>query len=117
MPDQKAKTAELYNEMQVQTSGLKSLVCLMHRKTLSLIRKGIEEGSRRDIEKAQNLIFQLELALDRNEKTSELLAELYAYCYYLLESGNTHSIIVARKILETLGGAFGALAKGALTKK
>jgi len=110
MSDKMAKTAQRYDEMQVQTSGLKSLVCLMHRKTLSLIRKGVEEGSRRDIEKAQNLIFQLELALDRNEKTSELLAELYAYCYYLLESGNTKSIMVARKILETLSGAFGTLA-------
>jgi len=113
MSGKMAKTAQRYDETQVQTSGIKGLICLMHRKTLSLIRKGIEEGSRRDIEKAQNLVFQLELALDRNEKTSELLAELYAYCYYLLESGNTQSIMVARKILETLSGAFGALARKA----
>jgi flagellin-specific chaperone FliS len=83
----------------------------MHGKTLSHIKKGIEEGSRRDIEKAQNLVFQLELAVNKNEDASKVLADLYAYCYYLLENTDPQSMLIAKKILETLSNTFNQLAK------
>jgi flagellin-specific chaperone FliS len=81
----------------------------MHGKTLSHIKKGIEEGSRRDIEKAQNLIFQLELAVNKDEDASKVLSELYAYCYYLLEKTDPQSILTAKKILKTLSDTFNQL--------
>lgn len=100
-----------YDSMRINTTSLKGLVCLLHDRTLMLIRRGLEDGDRRDIERAQNLIFQLELAVDREEDASQVLADLYAYCYYLLERPDTQSVTVARKILETLSEAFNGLAK------
>jgi len=99
-----------YETLRIKTTSLKGLVCLLHDRTLLLIKKGMEEGSKRDIERAQNLIFQLELAVDRDEDASHVLADLYAYCYYLLERTDAQSVTAARKIIETLSGAFNALA-------
>ena len=101
-----SKAASRYGNMQILTSPLKWLICYMHRKALALIKNGIEEGCRRDLEKAQNLIFQLELALDKTDENSKTLAELYACCYYLLEEAEPQNIIAARKILEILDEAF-----------
>jgi len=106
-----SRAALRYGDMQILTSTLKWLVCFMHRKALSLIKSGIEEDSKRDLEKAQNLIFQLELALDKTDENSKTLAELYACCYYMLEGTDPKNIIAARKILETLDETFNNLAK------
>ncbi|MDR0307342.1 MAG: hypothetical protein LBI42_10975 [Chitinispirillales bacterium] len=105
-----SKAASRYSSMQILTSPLKRLICFMHRKAYSLIKSGIEEGSKRDLEKAQNLIFQLELALDKTDENSKVLAELYACCYYLLEGAEPRNIIAARKIIETLDETFNQLA-------
>jgi flagellin-specific chaperone FliS len=83
----------------------------MHGKTVSLIKKGMEGGTRRDIEKAQNMIFLLELAINKNEDASKILANLYAYCYYLLEKTDTQGILTARRIMETLSNTFNQLSK------
>ena len=106
-----SRAASRYGDMQILTSTVKWLVCFMHRKAVSLIKSGIEEDSKRDIEKAQNLIFQLELALDKTDENSKILAELYACCYYLLEGSDPQNIIAARKILESLEETFSSLAK------
>lgn len=99
-----------YEAMRIATTSLKGLVCLLHERTLVLIKKGLEDGDKRDIERAQNLIFQLELAVDREEDASRVLADLYAYCYYLLERPDPPSVTVAKKILETLSEEFKRLA-------
>jgi flagellin-specific chaperone FliS len=99
-----------YDATRINTTSLKGLVCLLHQRTLVLIRRGLEGGDGRDIERAQNLIFQLELAVDREEDASRVLADLYAYCYYLLELPDPRSVTVARRILETLSEAFSGLA-------
>lgn len=105
------KNVREYDSIRVKTSSLKGLICFMHSRMLSLIKSGIEEGSRRDIERAQNLVFLLELAVTKNEDASKVLADLYAYSYYLLEKADAHSMVIARKILETLSGTFDALAR------
>jgi flagellin-specific chaperone FliS len=99
-----------YEAMRIATTSLKGLVCLLHERTLVLIKKGLEDGDRRDMERAQNLIFQLELAVDRDEDASKVLADLYAYCYYLLEMPSPQSVTVAKRILETLSEEFNRLA-------
>jgi len=106
-----SRAALRYGDMQILTSTIKWLVCFMHRKAVRLIKSGIEEDSKRDLEKAQNLIFQLELALDKTDENSKILAELYACCYYLLEGTDPQNVITARKILETLDETFSALAR------
>jgi flagellin-specific chaperone FliS len=117
MSAENTKKTQMYDTTRIKTISLKGLVCYMHGKTLHLIKKGMEEGNRRDIEKAQNLIFQLELAVNKDEDASKVLADLYAYCYYLLEKTDPHSMIVARKILESLASAFNQLAKPAAVKR
>jgi len=100
-----------YEAMRIATTSLKGLVCLLHERALVLIKKGLEGGGDgRDLERAQNLIFQLELAVDREEDASRVLADLYAYCYYLLEMPDPRSVTVAKKILETLSEEFRRLA-------
>jgi len=111
MPPEYSKNTRMYDSIRVRTTSLKGLVCFIHGQALALMRKGMEEGSQRDINKAQNLIFQLELAVNRNEDASRVLANLYAYCYYLLENRDPQSIIAARRIIETLAGTFYQLAK------
>jgi len=106
-----SRAASRYGSMQILTSPLRWLICFMHRKALALIKHGIEEGCRRDLEKAQNLIFQLELALDKTDENSKVLAELYACCYYLLEGTEPQNVIAARKIIESLDDTFSQLAK------
>ena len=116
MPSAKAKKVRDYENLKVRTTSLKGLICFMHDQTVTLIQKGIEDGSRRNIEKAQNLIFQLELAVNKNEDASIVLADLYTYCYYLLEQTDPQSILTARKILETLAETFNQLAKTKLLR-
>jgi flagellin-specific chaperone FliS len=99
-----------YDATRINTTSLKGLVCLLHQRALVLIRRGLESGGWRDVERAQNLIFQLELAVDREEDASRVLADLYAYCYYLLERPDPRSVTVARRILEALAEAFNGLA-------
>ena len=111
MSAEKNRNIRRYDNLRIRTSSPKGLICFMHGKVLSLIKRGMETGARRDIEKAQNLIFLLELAVNKKEDASRVLANLYAYCYYLLEKADTQGIITARKIMETLSGAFNLLAK------
>jgi flagellin-specific chaperone FliS len=99
-----------YDATRINTTSLKGLVCLLHQRAIVLIRRWLEGSGGRDIERAQNLLFQLELAVDREENASRVLADLYAYCYYLLERPDPRSVTVARKILETLAEAFNGLA-------
>ncbi|MCL2218263.1 MAG: flagellar protein FliS [Chitinispirillia bacterium] len=111
-PPNEPNVARLYENMKVKTTSFKGLICFMHEQTLAYIRKGIEDGSRKDIEKAQNLIFQLELSVTKDrDAASKVLADLYTYCYYLLEKTDPQSIFVANKILETLASAFNQMAR------
>lgn len=111
MPSEKAKKALAYENLRVKTTSFKGLICFMHDQALLLIKKSIEDGNRRHIEKAQNLIFQLELAVYKNTEASKVLADLYTYCYYLLEQTDPQSILVARRIIETLADTFNQLAQ------
>ena len=111
MPHEKTRNINRYDTLRIRTSSAKSLICYIHAKAASLIKKGMEETSRRDIEKAQNLIFLLELAVNKTEDASKVLANLYAYCYYSLEKADRPGIIAAKKIMETLSNTFNQLAK------
>ncbi|MCL2184191.1 MAG: flagellar protein FliS [Chitinispirillia bacterium] len=103
--------ARQYENQKVRTTSFRGLICFMHDQALLFIIKGIEDGSRRELEKAQNLIFQLELAVNKSEDASIVLADLYTYCYYLLEQTDPQSILTAKKVMETLAATFNQLAK------
>ncbi|MFP4162509.1 MAG: hypothetical protein ACLFQB_01390 [Chitinispirillaceae bacterium] len=98
-----------YSNMQIQTTGLKKLICLIHEKTIFYIKKGMDEGQRRDLEKAQNLIYQLEIAIDRKDDYSDLLAEIYSYCYHLIETHQLDNINQAKELMEILCSTFDRL--------
>ncbi|MFP4013997.1 MAG: flagellar protein FliS [Chitinispirillaceae bacterium] len=100
------KIAQHYSHMRIQTAGLQKLICMIHEKSLFYIRKGLSEGKKSDLERAQNLIYQLELAIDRKDDCSSLLAQLYAHCYHLLDTCRKADIDQARILMEELRGAF-----------
>ncbi len=100
------RAARYYGRMQIQTAGLKRLICLLHEKSLMYIQRGLLQGSKGDIAKAQNIIYQLELAVKRKDDLSDVLAELYTYCYDLLESSDPQKVENSRQIIEILSSSF-----------
>lgn len=100
------RAAQHYSSMRIQTAGLQKLICLIHEKSLFYLKKGLTEGKKSDFEKAQNLIFQLELSVDRKDDLSNLLAELYAHCYHLLETCRKADVNQAQRLIEDLHSTF-----------
>ena len=103
-------TARKYASMQIQTASNSRVICMLHEKCVNLIQKVVETDSPADrllLDRAQNILAELERVLVIDDDLSQGLFYLYDYCYCLLEKDskdeyrNAVSIMSLLRILST----------------
>lgn len=108
--------ANYYKQMQVNTASSDKQIVMLHEKLFTLCRDAIiqgEKGRRERLDKAQNIIVQLQIALklDREEEVSNSLFLLYDYIYVRLEGSDLSKYREALKVIEVLRNTFSELIK------
>ncbi len=107
--DGRSEITQHYDRMQISTSGLPHLICLMHHKIVLYIKKYGNTHNRRDIDTAQNLLATLSMSLKEQDHLSVLLQNTYSYCYLLLEECGVEGLSNATEIIEILEDTFSEL--------
>ena len=112
-----SETARKYASMQIQTASNSRVICMLHAKCISLIQKASEiqndqSGRRLLLDRAQNILAELERVLVVDDDLSQGLFYLYDYCYCLLENSEKDSYRQAISILSLLRDTFNTLLRG-----
>jgi flagellar biosynthetic protein FliS len=110
----KKKQIQYYSKIQVQTATHARLICMLHEKCEQLIRQTIDRGdsdSRSRLDHAQNIIVELERALDDSDQVGKSLYLLYDYCYCSLETGTSYDSRKALQVISSLRETFNRLNK------
>ncbi|MBD3420841.1 MAG: hypothetical protein GF398_12045 [Chitinivibrionales bacterium] len=107
----RADVARYYTTMQIQTASRAKAVCMLHERCMHFIALGEQEQDkqRQYLDKAQNIIAQLQAALIVDDHVSRSLLFLYDFCYMLLEKGGNNEIDSARELFATLTATFNTL--------
>ena len=103
-----------YSRIQVQTATHARVICMLHEKCEQLIRQAIsgdDPGNRLQLDRAQNIIVQLERSLTDVDQVSRSLYLLYDYCYCSLESGDSSDCRKALQVIAALRDTFNLLNK------
>jgi flagellar biosynthetic protein FliS len=110
----KEKHIRDYSRIQVQTASHARVICMLHEKCEQLIRFAFssdDQTSRQQLDRAQNIIIQLERALYDGDQVSRSLYLLYDYCYCSLESGSASDSRKALQVISSLRDTFTILNK------
>lgn len=102
-----------YRQMQIGTASHSKAICMLHQRCMQLIELGRRNPGeqRENLDKAQNILAQLQRVLDKNDEVSESLFLLYDYCYALLERGAPNECRNALTIIRHLTFTFRALSR------
>lgn len=103
-----------YSRIQVQTANHARAICMLHEKCEQLIRLAIssdDQKGRLQLDRAQNIIAQLERSLSEGDQISRSLYLLYDYCYCSLESGIASDSRKALQVISSLRDTFTILNK------
>ena len=108
--------ASYYKQMQIDTASSKKQLVMLHEKLFTLTRDAIilgQEGRRERLNKAQNIIVQLQLALklDKDDELTHSLFLLYDYAYVCLDGDDIVKYRDALKVIEILKDTFSELFK------
>lgn len=81
-----SQTVQRYREFALQTAPHKRAIYLLHEKCVHLIAlsRSFEEKRRERLNRAQNILSQLQSILHADDDVSLTLFLLYDYCYVLL---------------------------------
>jgi flagellin-specific chaperone FliS len=103
--------AQHYRRMQIQTASHAKSICMLHERCMHLIGRAGGRGAERRplLDKAQNILAQLQSSLRMDDRTSQSLFLLYDYCYVLLERGEKEERDNAQEILTVLKNSFNRL--------
>ena len=103
--------ANQYARMQIATSAGPKIVCMLHQRCVTLIQQSLSSTapSRPVLDKAQNILAQLERALNVNDDLSQSLFYLYDFCYCSLEKTDPGSHQFVSRIMATLRDTFDQL--------
>ncbi len=105
-----------YSRIQVQTATHARVICMLHEKCGQLIRQAVsgddQNNNRLQLDRAQNIIVQLERSLVDKDQVSRSLYLLYDYCYCSLESGSESDSRKALQVITSLNDTFKYLCKG-----
>ncbi len=108
--------ANYYQHMQIDTASTQKQVVMLHDKLFALVRDSITEDKRKRrerLDKAQNIIVQLQIALklDREDEITHSLFLLYDYAYVLLNKDDIVGHRECLKVIEILRDTFSELFK------
>jgi flagellar biosynthetic protein FliS len=110
MSPSSAEAARHYAQFQIQTASHPKRICMLHARCVELAAMAEEEDApakrRMLLDKAQNILFQLQAVLQTDDTVSKSLYYLYDYCYVLLGRGETAACVQARQILTELRDTF-----------
>jgi flagellin-specific chaperone FliS len=100
--------ARHYSRMQILTASRPKAVCMLHEKVVSLLHRarGDPEQRRYLLDRAQNILVQLQAAVRDDDSVAHSLFLLYDYCYALLERGDPPGCENAEQIMTMLGTTF-----------
>lgn len=103
--------AKYYQHMQIDTASRQKQIVMLHDKLFQLVRDAIIEGTtgrEERIRKAQNILAQLQIALniDDEDELCHSLFLLYDYVYDRLDSDDITAYRDSLKVIETLRDTF-----------
>ena len=103
--------ARHYAHMNIVTSAMPRVIYLLHERCLLLIQKSLhsEQPQRQYLDKAQNIIVELERALKIEDSIAESMFYLYDYCYVRLDSMDSSEHEHALAIMKDLRNTFYSL--------
>lgn len=107
-----SEAASQYAKLQIQTATKPKKICMLHARCVEFVAMAHERvnGERRDaLNRAQNILAQLEASLGSDDPVSKSLFYLYDYCYVLLENGDETDIGNAFSVLAELRNTFDEL--------
>ena len=99
-----------YNRMSVMTAPSGKRITMLHDRCVELISfalKADKSDRRHNLNKAQNILAQLQAALKSRDEVGQSLFHLYDYSFVLLEKGSIRDCIHVREVLTVLCAAFG----------
>ena len=108
--------AKYYKTMQIETASDHKQLVMLHDKLFTLTRNAIilgKDGRRERLDKAQNIIAQLQIALklNREDELTHSVFLLYDYIYVNLEGSDVTKYREALKVIEVLKDSFSELLK------
>lgn len=108
--------ANYYKKMQIDTASNQKQLVMLHEKLFVLVRNSIIEGTegrRERLDKAQNILVQLQIALklDRDDDLTHSLFLLYDYIYVRLDKDDIVGHRESLKVIEVLRDTFSELFK------
>jgi flagellin-specific chaperone FliS len=106
-----SELAEHYVKMQIDTAPRRRIVYLLHEKCVYDVQKALRFADRRRelLDRAQNILSQLQRSLVVDDTVSQSLYYLYDYCYVRLETGGVNDIMDVLGILRPLRDTFHTL--------
>ena len=110
MSPSSAEAARHYAQLQIKTASHPKRICMLHARCaeLTLVAEAEEtmEKRRLVLDKAQNILAQLQAVLQVDDTVSRSLFYLYDYCYVLLGRGEASDCAQARHIIVILRDTF-----------
>lgn len=101
--------ANRYFVLQAKTASGPKKVCMLHERCVELLmmaRLETDKRRREYLDKAQNILFQLQSSLIIDDSVSQGLFYLYDYSYISLEKGDMSSIVKALVVMTKLKDTF-----------
>ncbi len=109
MKPKQPDVAFYYRKMQIETSSRQKQLTMLHEKCLEFIKVAeadIGLKRRLRLERAQNILTQLQAALRIEDSLSQGLFYIYDYLYVLLERGNNDDCQKAREVIAVICDTF-----------
>ncbi len=103
------EVANYYTIMQIDTASREKKLTMLHEKCTWFIHKAISETGfdrRGYLNRAQNILAQLQAALRIEDSVSEGLFYLYDYAYVLLERNDEEGFNKALNVMSVLQDTF-----------
>jgi len=104
--------AKYYQKMQVDTASNQKQIVMLHDKLFTLVRDSIIHGKekrRERLDKAQNILVQLQIALKANQSEDEVIQSLfllYDYVYVRLDKDDIAGHREGLKVIEIIRETF-----------
>lgn len=109
-----SQMTKAYASMQISTSSNPANICMLHTRCIYFIKQALLQDQiekRTLLNKAQNIIAELEHALVIEDNLSRSLFYIYDYCYVHLEKTDPENIQHALTLITLLRDTFTELLK------
>jgi flagellin-specific chaperone FliS len=102
------QVARYYSKMQIETASKRKAIYLLHERCMSFLLKALKLPDKKAYycAKAQNILSQLQTALNVTDSTSRGIFHLYDYCYVSIDHGSPLDLENAMHIMTTFTRAF-----------